>query len=81
MDNFHLNALRFGFSTKEAAKIQNFGLRRYISDQLSSKNELVEPAFLSNSPKSLVELKEIREQANKNDEDLKNFTKNLNKSH
>ena len=38
METLCLNALRFGFSTKDALKIEKLGLNKYISNQLNAKN-------------------------------------------
>ena len=56
METLCLNALRFGFSTKDAVKIEKLGLSKYISNQLNAKIDLVEPKFINESPKSLAEL-------------------------
>lgn len=56
MDINHLNALRLGFSTKEAKNISKKGLVNYINDQLFTKNILTMPEYIVSSPKSLREL-------------------------
>ena len=77
METLYLNALRFGFSTKDAVKIEKLGLSKYISNQLNAKIDLVEPKFINESPKSLAELRELKQSADKGDKDLEKVAKNL----
>ena len=77
METLCLNALRFGFSTKDAVKIEKLGLSKYISNQLNAKNDLVEPKFINESPKSLAELRELKQSADKEGKDLEKVAKNL----
>lgn len=75
MDISHLNALRLGFSTQDAAKIQTLGLKTYISQQLNAKNKLAEPTFIKNSPKSLKEFRELKKAAEKGGAELNKIVK------
>lgn len=77
METLCLNALRFGFSTKDAVKIEKLGLSKYISNQLNAKIDLVEPKFINESPKSLAELRELKQSADKEGKDLEKVAKNL----
>ena len=77
METLCLNALRFGFSTKDAVKIEKLGLSKYISNQLNAKIDLVEPKFINESPKSLAELRELKQSADKGDKDLEKVAKKL----
>jgi uncharacterized protein (DUF1800 family) len=58
MELNHLNALRLGFSTREADRIQSKGLQKYISEQLDGGNPLTEPDCIKNSPKNLEEFRQ-----------------------
>ena len=77
METLCLNALRFGFSTKDAVKIEKLGLSKYISNQLNAKIDLVEPKFINESPKSLAELRELKQSADKGVNDSEKVAKNL----
>jgi len=77
METLCLNALRFGFSTKDAVKIEKLGLSKYISNQLNAKIDLVEPKFIKESPKSLAELRELKQSADKGVKDSEKVAKNL----
>jgi uncharacterized protein (DUF1800 family) len=77
METSHLNALRFGFSTKDAAKIQTLGLSKYISNQLNAKIDLPEPQFIRESPKSLAELRKLKQSADKGGKELEGIAKIL----
>ncbi|KPQ14437.1 MAG: Protein of unknown function (DUF1800) [Algoriphagus marincola HL-49] len=73
----HLNALRLGFSTQSATEIQSKGLDKFIHRQLNAKNLLKEPAFLANSPRSLVELRALRQSAQKGGKQVERIAKDL----
>ncbi len=77
METLCLNALRFGFSTKDAVKIEKLGLSKYISNQLNAKIDLVEPKFINESPKSLAELRELKQSADKGVNDSEKVAKKL----
>lgn len=77
METSHLNALRFGFSTKDSAKIQTLGLSKYISNQLNAKIDLPEPQFIRESPKSLAELRKLKQSADKGGKELEGIAKIL----
>jgi len=81
MEILHLNALRFGFSTKDASKIHSLGLSKYISNQLHAKIDLAEPQFIKESPKSLADLRKLKQSANKGNKELEKIVKNLLKIH
>ncbi len=63
MDVHHLNALRLGFTTKDAGTIASVGVQAYIRDQLGAQNFLTEPSFIKESPKTFSELKELKNNA------------------
>lgn len=77
MEISHLNALRLGFSTKEATKIEKVGLSNYISNQLQAKNEFTEPQFILESPKNLAELRKLKQSSDKGGKELAEIAKNL----
>ena len=77
METLCLNALRFGFSTKDAVKIEKLGLSKYISNQLNAKIDLVEPKFINESPKSLAELRELKQSVDKGVNDSEKVAKKL----
>lgn len=61
MENNTLWSLRLGFSNKEARAISNLGLPKFLEQSFHSKYDSRIPDFLGNSPKSLAELKDIRQ--------------------
>jgi len=63
MDKNHLYALRLGFSSKHAEKIAAQGLEDYITNQLSVFSTIDEPDFIKTSPKTMAELKAIKNKA------------------
>lgn len=66
MKKSNLWSLRLGFSGKESAAIEKLGLEKFLKLSYSSKFDTQLPAFLNDDPKTLLELKELRES-------LKNF--------
>ena len=75
MEINHLNALRLGFSTSASKEIKKLGLKNYIRKQLDATNQLTEPEFIWNSPKSLSELQELREKMDANEANQKSELK------
>lgn len=69
-------SLRLGFSNKEAEKIQTLGLKSFLKASFNSKvNESI-PSFLNESPKTLEELKAIRQQLKtQSGDEVKEFRK------
>ncbi|WP_432671075.1 DUF1800 domain-containing protein [Flavobacterium sp. SM2513] len=55
-------SLRLGFSNKEAQKIETLGFKRFLEVAFNSKVDDSIPSFLNESPKTLEELKTIRQQ-------------------
>ena len=55
-------SLRLGFSNKEAQKIESLGLERFLNASFKTKVDAVVPSFLKDSPRTLEELKAIRQQ-------------------
>lgn len=80
MNLSYLNALRLGFSTKDADKINTMGLENYISYQLDAQHILNEPEFLKSIPKSLKEYVQLRQQAKEEGADAKEITDSIRKS-
>lgn len=54
-------SLRLGFSNKEAKKIEALGFERFLNASFTTKVETSIPSFLKDSPKTLDELKTIRQ--------------------
>jgi len=61
MDRATLWSLRLGFSSKEAQKIQSMGIESFLDASFTSKVRLDVPNFLRESPKSLGEVRELRQ--------------------
>lgn len=57
MDLHHLNALRLGFSTNEAAKIKQNGITKYISIQLDTPYSISTPQFVLEGPRNEIQLR------------------------
>lgn len=78
MEKFHQYSIRLGFSSQDAEKIKIAGLKKYISNQLSAKNELTEPMFISDSPKTSEALRVLRETLENDDKPDHNINQYLN---
>lgn len=76
----HLNALRLGFSTKQATAIQSLGLDKYLQQQLEAKVFVKEPLFIANSPKSLAEFRSMREAVKGNEEEIQKIVQYINQT-
>ncbi|MBF4486626.1 DUF1800 domain-containing protein [Flavobacterium sp. CSZ] len=61
MKKSNLWSLRLGFSGKESDKIEKLGLEKFLKRSYDSKFDIQLPAFLNDDPKTLIELKELRE--------------------
>ncbi len=77
MNLHHLNALRLGFSTKDASSIKSLGIQKYIKDQLGTKISMSEPTFFENSPKNLEAFKAFRQPKKNNLGNLEDIKKEL----
>jgi uncharacterized protein (DUF1800 family) len=55
-------SLRLGFSGKEALEIEKNGIDLFIRNSIKASFEKKTPSFLEDDPKTLAELKEIRQQ-------------------
>jgi uncharacterized protein (DUF1800 family) len=62
MLNSNLWSLRLGFSGKEANEIEKKGIELFLKNSIAASFDKKTPSFLENDPKSLAELKEIRQQ-------------------
>ncbi|MDX6180556.1 DUF1800 domain-containing protein [Flavobacterium sp. Fl-77] len=62
MDKSNLWSLRLGFSGKEAAAIEKLGFEKFLKKSYVPKFDKTLPTFLDDDPKTLAELKVIREQ-------------------
>lgn len=56
-------SLRLGFSNNQAAAIEKAGLENFLKQSFSVPFDASLPDFLENSPKTLIEMKEMREQS------------------
>ncbi|WP_264525451.1 DUF1800 domain-containing protein [Flavobacterium sp. N502536] len=61
MKKSNLWSLRLGFSGKESDAIEKLGLEKFLKHSYESKFDTQLPAFLEDDPKTLLELKELRE--------------------
>jgi uncharacterized protein (DUF1800 family) len=61
MNKATLWSLRLGFSNKEVHKIESLGLEKFLENSFKSKVDTIIPAFLNDSPKSLEDLKKLRQ--------------------
>lgn len=71
MKKSNLWSLRLGFSGKEADKIEKLGIDKFLKHSYDSKFDKQLPAFLNDDPKTLVELKELRESIKNADSEAK----------
>jgi uncharacterized protein (DUF1800 family) len=60
MDIHHLNALRLGFSTSEAAKIKQNRIAKYVSIQLDSPYYVSAPQFVIDGPRNEIQLRALQ---------------------
>ncbi|MDP5197964.1 DUF1800 domain-containing protein [Flavobacterium sp. DG2-3] len=74
MKKSSLWSLRLGFSGKEAEKIEKLGLEKFLKHSYDSKFDKELPAFLQDDPKTLAELKELRESIKNADSEFKKKT-------
>jgi len=77
MESNYLTSLRLGFSTREASKIKAQGIGNYIKSQLAESNQLLEPDFMANSPRSLRELRNFKTKTTKGGDALEKKVKEL----
>ncbi len=70
-------ALRLGFNAKHAELIQKIGVEKYISQQINAKNQLIEPDFIKNSPKSIKELQQFKKEAEKDNDKFEKVVKQI----
>ncbi|OXG04958.1 uncharacterized protein DUF1800 [Flavobacterium araucananum] len=61
MKKSNLWSLRLGFSGKESDVIEKLGLEKFLKHSYDSKFDNQLPAFLNDDPKTLIELKELKE--------------------
>lgn len=62
MKTSNLWSLRLGFSGKEALQIEKSGIELFIKNSIQASFEKKMPSFLNDDPKTLAELKEIRQE-------------------
>ncbi|URC13284.1 DUF1800 domain-containing protein [Flavobacterium sp. B183] len=61
MKKSNLWSLRLGFSGKESDAIEKLGIEKFLKQSYQSKFDTQLPAFLEDDPKTLLELKELKE--------------------
>jgi uncharacterized protein (DUF1800 family) len=71
MKKSNLWSLRLGFSGKQAAQIEKLGLEKFLKHSFDSKFDEKLPAFLDDDPKTLIELKELKESIKTADSEAK----------
>jgi uncharacterized protein (DUF1800 family) len=71
MDKSNLWSLRLGFSGKEAGKIQKLGFEKFLKQSYNSKVDKQLPAFLEDDPKTVAQLKELRQSIKNADSEAK----------
>lgn len=71
MNNNNLWSLRLGYSAKQAETIAKMGFDNFLEKSFATKFDSNIPDFLTDSPKSLQELKEIRRSLNAANPDAK----------
>jgi len=64
----HLWSLRLGFSSKQAATIEQMGLKSFLNRSFNHQTDHSIPDFIQDEPHTLAELKEIREKIKDADE-------------
>ncbi|UPT69771.1 MAG: DUF1800 domain-containing protein [Flavobacterium sp. JAD_PAG50586_2] len=76
MNKNTLWSLRLGFSGKEGKVIEQMGLSKFLEKSFNASYDKKVPSLLDNSPKSLKELKERRQEIKKSDaENVKELLK------
>lgn len=71
MKKSNLWSLRLGFSGKEADAIEKLGLEKFLKKSYDSKVDKQLPAFLEDDPKTLAELKQLKETIKNADSEAK----------
>ncbi|WP_130734376.1 DUF1800 domain-containing protein [Flavobacterium sp. J27] len=71
MNTNTLWSLRLGFSNKESQLIEKLGFTSFLEQSFDSKIDHSLPSFLKDSPKTMIELKLVRETIQKADEEEK----------
>ncbi len=61
MNKSNLWSLRLGFSGKHAQLIEELGFEKFLNQSYATTFEKTLPTFLDDEPKSLAELKELRQ--------------------
>ncbi|MEO8516791.1 MAG: DUF1800 domain-containing protein [Flavobacterium sp.] len=67
MNRNSLWSLRLGFSNDQTETIENLGLHQFLQASFQTKIDKQIPDFLNDSPKSLVELRELRKKIKESD--------------
>ena len=61
MNKSNLWSLRLGFSSKQAQLIEEIGFEKFLSQSYATTFDKTLPNFLEDEPKTIAELKELRQ--------------------
>ena len=61
MNKSNLWSLRLGFTSKQAATVKQLGLDKFLKQSFASKFDKQLPQFLEDEPKTIAELRELRQ--------------------
>lgn len=76
MNKSNLWSLRLGFTSKQARTIEQFGLDKFLKQSFASKFDKQLPQFLEDDPKTIAQLRELRQTIKKaNSEEQKKVLK------
>lgn len=76
MNKSHLWSLRLGFSGKQATVINEMGIEQFLTKSLASSYSTELPSFLNDEPKTIEELRAVRQKIKSADsEEQKKFLK------
>ena len=67
MDKNTLWSLRLGYTNQQAAQIEKLGIALFLKQSFDAKFETALPSFLDDDPKTLADLKALRESIKTND--------------
>ena len=69
MNKNNLWSLRLGYTSKQASVIEKIGIEKFLQQSFASKYELQIPSFLADEPKTIAELREVRQSIKNADSD------------
>ncbi|GIZ08554.1 DUF1800 domain-containing protein [Flavobacterium sp. UMI-01] len=71
MNRNSLWSLRLGFSNKQAPVIEKLGIQKFLEQSFQAPIDKKIPSLLDNSPKTMAELKEVRQKIKDGDQEAK----------